>query len=89
MADTVLAWHNTCYNFFIKLHQSLTKHRQFEDDFSQETFVDFFGRFNVWADNIGAGRRGRASLDYRLRDASDIKDYVVLALQRLSKVLQS
>ena len=37
---------------------------------------DLCGRFQVWAGNIAAHRRGKSSLDYRLRDASHIRERV-------------
>lgn len=89
MADSTRFWHHSCHNAFVVLGRALDKHTEYEKDFPQDTFIDFFGRFNVWADNIGAGRQGRTSLDYRLRDATEIKDYVVLALRHLLKALEN
>ncbi|KAF8244931.1 hypothetical protein K440DRAFT_604422, partial [Wilcoxina mikolae CBS 423.85] len=40
------------------------------------TIQDELGRFRVWAGNVGADRTGRVSLDYRLREASQIHDKV-------------
>jgi hypothetical protein len=40
-----------------------------------------FGRYKVWAGNVGAAHRGRAhrlSLDYRLKDASFYRDRVIV-----------
>lgn len=46
------------------------------------------GRFRVWAGNIGAHRiGGRASLDYRLREASDVKSEVVQILDYLRRTV--
>jgi hypothetical protein len=49
---------------------------------------DCFGRFRLWVGNIGAHRRGRASLDYKLREASHIRIRVLELLQNLESDLQ-
>ncbi|KAF2144986.1 uncharacterized protein K452DRAFT_284377 [Aplosporella prunicola CBS 121167] len=49
--------------------------------------ADEAGRFRTWAGNIGAHRRGRSSLDYRLRDASHIEHKVHTLLRRLDSLL--
>jgi hypothetical protein len=46
------------------------------------------GRFRLWVGNMGAHRRGRASLDYKLREASHIRDRVIELLQNLEVVLR-
>jgi hypothetical protein len=43
--------------------------------------------FTQWCEIIGAHRKGRLSLDYRLRDASDLRDTVVYMLDRLIDLL--
>ncbi|KAL9580521.1 MAG: hypothetical protein Q9212_004443 [Teloschistes hypoglaucus] len=87
MADSIRFWHHSCYNAFIALGQALDQNTADEADFSQEDFIDLFGRFNVWADNIGAGQQGRASLDYRLREASNYREVVMQNLRYLLKAL--
>ncbi|KAK3685899.1 hypothetical protein B0T22DRAFT_482821 [Podospora appendiculata] len=52
-----------------------------------ENIKDELGRFRVWIANIGAHQSGRSSLDYRLRDASNIKTQVVKLLQNLTDSL--
>ncbi|KAK3345889.1 hypothetical protein B0T25DRAFT_462035 [Lasiosphaeria hispida] len=49
---------------------------------------DELARLKVWAGNIGAHRSGRSSLDYRLRDASHLRDQVVRLLEDISESLQ-
>jgi hypothetical protein len=48
------------------------------------------GRFTVWAKNSGAHRKEThsMSLDYRLREASDVKNMVVKLLEDLKAALQ-
>jgi uncharacterized Zn-finger protein len=38
---------------------------------------DELGRLHVWAANVGAHQKGQSSLDYRLRDASHIKQQIL------------
>jgi hypothetical protein len=49
---------------------------------------DELGRLRVWAANIGAHQTGQSSLDYRLRDASHIKEQTLRVLQRLQRTTQ-
>jgi hypothetical protein len=49
---------------------------------------DALGRFRLWVGNIGAHSRGRASLDYKLREASHIRIRVLELLQSLESVLR-
>jgi hypothetical protein len=44
-------------------------------------------RFRVWSGNIGAHKKGRSSLDYRLRDASHIQKQVINLLEDLNTLL--
>lgn len=50
--------------------------------------TDEVGRFRIWAGSMGAHRRGRSSLDYRLRDASHIKRQAQTLLTDLDDSLQ-
>lgn len=52
------------------------------------SFVDQAGRFRLWSGNIGAHKKGRSSLDYRLREASHLRDRIVSLLQDLANVLK-
>lgn len=49
---------------------------------------DELGRFNIWSGNIGAHRSGQSSLEYRLKDASHLRDHVLLLLRSLRDNLQ-
>lgn len=48
---------------------------------------DEFGRFRLWAANIGAISRGHGSLDYRLRDAPVVLEGVLKLLDELRQEL--
>jgi hypothetical protein len=46
-----------------------------------------WARFKVWSGNIGAHRKGRSSLEYRLRDASNLQKHVNDLLDDLNESL--
>jgi hypothetical protein len=50
-----------------------------------DLWQDELGRLRVWAANIGAHQTGRSSLDYRLRDASNIRDQIIRLLKGLQR----
>ena len=49
---------------------------------------DELGRLRMWAANIGAHQTGQSSLDFRLRDASHVRDQIIKLLQGLLRRLQ-
>ncbi|KAF8243859.1 hypothetical protein K440DRAFT_636735 [Wilcoxina mikolae CBS 423.85] len=49
---------------------------------------DNLGRFKVWGENCGAHRHGRVSLDYRLREAANVKQMVLELLDNLNSDLK-
>jgi hypothetical protein len=51
-------------------------------------FQDEFARFKLWSGNIGAHRKGRSSLDWRLRDASHLRGLVINLLVDLNEALR-
>ncbi|CAD6579307.1 MAG: hypothetical protein ASARMPREDX12_009124 [Alectoria sarmentosa] len=55
----------------------------YESQVSITTVSDEFGRFKIWAGNIGALQEDSRSLDYRLREASQVRDQVTKILQDL------
>ncbi|KIV79449.1 hypothetical protein PV11_07011 [Exophiala sideris] len=54
----------------------------------QVLWNDELGRLRIWAANIGAHQSGQSSLDYRLRDASHIRNQTIKLLQRLRRVIR-
>lgn len=54
---------------------------------SIEQWKDELGRLLIWAGNIGAQQTRQSSLDYRLRDASHIKDQVINLLHDIRELL--
>src|SRR5580704_2395770 len=65
--------------------------RLFEDVLSRESLDPQLeqqsDRFRLWAGNIGARQVGKSSLDYRLREASDVADMLSQLLQGLQTQL--
>lgn len=59
-----------------------------QSDVPLALWQDELGRFRVWASNIGAHQAGQSSLDYRLRDASDVKKQVLQLLKRLQRLIE-
>ncbi|KAF8244040.1 hypothetical protein K440DRAFT_663731 [Wilcoxina mikolae CBS 423.85] len=50
--------------------------------------ADDSGRFRIWAESAGAHRKGSVSLEYRLREASKVKQVVIKLLEDLRTALQ-
>lgn len=46
-----------------------------------------YGRFRVWCANIGAHRRDKTSLDYRLRGSAQIKLNIIKMVEDLREIL--
>ena len=44
-------------------------------------------RFKLWSENTGAHRKGRSSLEYRLRDSSHLRNQVTKLLMSLQESL--
>ncbi|KAF5970482.1 zinc finger transcription factor ace1 [Fusarium bulbicola] len=59
-----------------------------DSDISLRKLQNELSRFKVWSGNIGAHKKGRSSLDHRLRDASNIRDQVADLLEDLRESLK-
>ena len=68
-----------------ELRESVFAH---EDAGACVLWEDQLGRLRVWTANIGAHQTGQSSLDYRLRDASHIRQLIVKLLEDLSQTLK-
>jgi hypothetical protein len=78
-----------CLESFDRVYISLVKAEpRTHNKLPPGTIDSTLGRFRLWVGNMGAHRRGRASLDYKLREASHIRDRVVELLQNLEAVLR-
>ncbi|KAL8686312.1 MAG: hypothetical protein Q9218_007196 [Villophora microphyllina] len=52
-------------------------------------WTDERGRLRIWAANVGAHQTGQSSLDFRLRDASHIRQEIVDLLTDLHRLLEN
>jgi hypothetical protein len=64
---------DACARGFISLAMALTNEPHFAVQIRPDMINDEFDRFKIWAGNIAAHRKGRRSLEYRLRDATHLK----------------
>lgn len=75
---------------FSRLQKEL---RRSDDHIKQQlpesALEDEAGRFRLWAGNNGAHRKGRVSLDHKLRYATHVHDKVTHFLRQLDGVLES
>jgi len=75
-----------CFESFQSCLNSASKSDKFNAPWPKLSLVrveDQLARFQLWTANIRVFSTGRDSLDYRLRDASDIKTPVIGLLQAL------
>ena len=72
------------------VRQCLAKFKDLEENGAQRRDLeDEHGRFRIWAGNVSAHRAGgRRSLEYRLRDSSNLQSMVVTLLQDLLQALE-
>ncbi|KAK0745832.1 hypothetical protein B0T18DRAFT_410254 [Schizothecium vesticola] len=79
MAATIAAAVSRCLLSFEILLSALVS-----DDDERATVASHLARFKLWVGTLGAHREsGSRSLEYRLRDASSIKNHIVSLLQDL------
>jgi hypothetical protein len=77
-----------CGLYFHSLIEALPKAPRFEAQVKSTAVIDEFDRFKGWAGNIAAHRKGRRSLEYRLRDAPHLKEETCDLLTALHDYLQ-
>lgn len=77
-----------CRQSFHQLCNLLNKSDVWSEQISLPAVQDEFGRFRVWAGNVGAHRSGRVSLDYRLREAEKMRQQVTNLLNDLESNLR-
>lgn len=79
---------DNCLRSFQKAADSLiAADMRTRDKLPSGGLTDELGRFRIWSGNIGGQRRGRNSLDYRLCDASHLRDRLLELLQSLNIAL--
>lgn len=79
---TLVSQYTRCEKSFGKLIEKLN-----EPALAQKV-QDEFGRLRVWAGNAGVARTGRASLAYRLQEASHIRTRLTQFLGELDDALE-
>ncbi|KAJ4369653.1 hypothetical protein N0V83_005415 [Neocucurbitaria cava] len=72
---------------FLGLGDALAAEPRFAAQVAPTTVHDELSRFKLWAGNISAHRKGRRSLEYRLRDAAHLRSETHNLLAALSKAL--
>jgi len=84
-AVSIYSLHNCCLNSISTLLSLFAKggFEKYETRLWEEV-----GRFKVWAESTAAHRRNRMSLDYRLHEASKIKEMVLELLEGLDTDLK-
>uniref|UniRef100_A0A0D2Y9H0 Prion-inhibition and propagation HeLo domain-containing protein n=1 Tax=Fusarium oxysporum (strain Fo5176) TaxID=660025 RepID=A0A0D2Y9H0_FUSOF len=87
MVQRIAAVVTQCIDCFGKIVRAPTTLAPSSPTFGKD-MADQQTRFNVWAGNIGAHRTGLSSLDYRLRDSSQIEDQVLSLLKDLIELMQ-
>jgi hypothetical protein len=65
---------DACGRGFLNLTEALTNAPRYADQIRPQTVRDELDRFKIWAGNIAAHRKGRRSLEHRLRDAAHLND---------------
>jgi hypothetical protein len=79
---SIASLHHNCQFSFRRLFHLLG------DDGISQGLQNDTGRYRVWAENAGAHRVGRVSLDHRLREASDMKQMVIELLADLNQAIK-
>ncbi|KAJ0140672.1 Damage response protein 1 [Fusarium oxysporum f. sp. albedinis] len=87
MVQRIAAVVTQCIDCFGKIVRAPTNLAPNSPTFGRD-MADQQTRCNVWAGNIGAHRNGLSSLDYRLRDSSQIEDQVLSLLKDLIELMQ-
>lgn len=89
MAELVSSAHARCFFAFESLIRALEQPaRDFHDQIPPTDIHYEFDKYTIWAGNVGAahsGKRYEISLDYRLREASFLKEQVLKLLSTLEE----
>jgi hypothetical protein len=86
---SVVSHVKTCLRSFQTTIDELPNTRiEQRNKFPPESLHNEFGRFRIWAADTEAHARGDRSLDYRLREASHLREIVIQSLQDLNAVLK-
>ena len=80
----------TILTTFSRLQKELQRSgTQIKQQLPEAALEDEIGRFRLWAGNSGAHRKGRISLDHKLRYATHVHDKVTQLLRQLDGALHA
>ena len=90
--QSIADWYHSCIGIFEKAALSVDNlvagnHEAKTLLGAPQLVQDQIGRLRVWAGNMGAHRVGKMSLDYKLKEASHIRDTVLELLEELDESL--
>ncbi|KAI9769209.1 MAG: hypothetical protein M1840_004338 [Geoglossum simile] len=92
MEPSISDAHTKCFLSFVELLSAIENPvRDFRGQVPLEDVVEEFGKYKLWAGNVGAahsGKRYEISLDYRLKEASFYKTQTGTDLRLAHKVLK-
>lgn len=92
MENSIAKTVRSCMRAFQSLSAAVLEASEQQDhslgEMNSEWAKDKFDRFKLWSQNIGAHRSGRSSLDYRLRDASNLKKQAIDLVGDLAQALE-
>jgi hypothetical protein len=93
MAVLISNAHIACFSAFEELIDAIQHPvRDFGDQLPLNEVQDEFGKYKIWAGNVGAAHCGNfyeISLDYRLREASFLKSQILRLLKTLNEKLEN
>ena len=85
---SIRSHYDRCISSFTQLYNFLNLEATDKQLFPVNSLSTELGRFRMWAGNTGAHRTGQVSLDYRLREASDIHEEISELLEELDSNLR-
>ena len=71
----------------LRIFNVLVTQGEWKTQESQVEWKDELGKLRIWSANVGAHQTGTSSLEYRLRDASHVRDQIIDLLLDLKKLL--
>ena len=83
MTTTITASTAKCLRSFNEVIELIRSLDQKEKDLLVAAWEDELGRLRIWTANVGVDRLNQAPLDWRLRDASHIRDQIISLLENL------
>ncbi|KAL9630633.1 MAG: hypothetical protein Q9204_004619 [Flavoplaca sp. TL-2023a] len=89
MATSISSSLVACRNSFNTLIKEMrVSNKEKHEGLSITDWEDERGRLRMWAANIGAHHTGQSSLDFRLRDSTQIQQQIIRLLENLARQLE-